>query len=90
MTTITRTERDGFTYVSNCTYATDPATVADVKVGDVVRVTDTRSPAWCRRPVFETVVENVGRDEFGVYINCGLYDYANTIINGVEIIERAP
>lgn len=54
-----------FTYVDDCTYATDPATLANVKVGDVVRV----EGRFFDTPVtYTSVVRSVGFDEFGVYL----------------------
>jgi hypothetical protein len=89
------TQPDGFTYVSGFRYATDPATIADVKVGDTVHVTDF-GPVdyWTgeRRHVqeFDAVVENVAHDEFGIYLNNGgLPTYANSITHRIEITERA-
>lgn len=86
MTATTHTERDGFTYSSDCAYETDPATVVGIAAGDTISVVDSIAPVayWQvagKARVF--VVESVGRDEFGLYFHGADGEYANTIINQI-------
>lgn len=63
------------TYVDGRRYATDPATIAGVRVGDVVRVRTqfggVKLPwADTRRFVdYVSVVKRVGSDEYGLYLD---------------------
>jgi hypothetical protein len=87
MTTTTRTEHDGFTYVAGCAYETDPATVVSIVAGDTISVVDSVAPVAYWMPAAGKprtfVVERVGRDEFGLYFHGTDGQYANTIINQI-------
>jgi hypothetical protein len=80
-----------FTYVDTVTYATDPALLTGLVVGQRIRVTE-RDGSY---PV-EGVVEYVGRDEFGIYPRLLVetpYDfdpvpvYANSVVHRITVVD---
>lgn len=65
MSALATTTARTFTYEEGFTYATDPATLVNVKVGDVVRV----ESRYKHEPdSYTSAVTRVGFDEFGVYL----------------------
>ncbi len=95
----TRVVRNGFTYVSDCEYLTDPATLT-VKVGDRVRVY--RDNAGSRLAEIygvavrqgEFIVTRAGSDEFGIYLDGERWESggdmfvptASTILDVIEVL----
>lgn len=55
-----------FTYVDDCVYGTDPATLVDIQKGDVLTVTEELGPR--KGTTYTLVVTGARRDEFGIYI----------------------
>lgn len=93
MPTPDRFSRNGFTYVKSCTYATDPATVADVKVGDTIHV----EGLHLGRPAsYTATVLSVARDDYGMYFSTEFEvaelrwsTQASTITDQITVAARA-
>lgn len=90
----------GFTITPGFTPSTHPDTLADVKIGDVVRRTHTFRALQFSEPVEVTglfAVTRVGRDEHGVYLDGESWTeggdvhvpYANTNVHAVEVVAVA-
>jgi hypothetical protein len=89
-----------FTYVADVPYATDPATVADVAVGDWIHVeSDPTLRTGNRGYAFDGQVTAVASDEFGMYFHVeGVrLGYgarhsltANTIVDRIRQLDGAP
>lgn len=83
-----------FLYPPDCAYATDPADLHGVRVGDMVRTT----MRYGGGPVeYSAPVLSARRDEYGVYLRTeyradGLVwtNTANTIVDVIAVVERAP
>ena len=91
-----RVRRGAFVYVDSCPYATDPASLLGVKVGDRIAVTSPSPPAG-QAESHESEVLSVGQDEFGLYLGVEWDDrrtgvrwssIASTVVDEIRIVRR--